>query len=66
MTVALFGGQLQTGRNALGEQRTGFGVWPAHGLAAVVQEKCEIQNQWIRELLKQFAIMNQLRIIGLR
>src|SRR6516162_1297441 len=41
-------------------------MWPAHGLAAVVQEKCEIQNQWVGELLKQFAIMNQLRIIGRR
>src|SRR6476660_7857831 len=62
----LLGGQLQAGRNALGEQRAGFGVWAAHGLAAVVEEKCEIQNQWVRELFKQFAIMNQLRIIGLR
>jgi hypothetical protein len=41
-------------------------VWAAHGLAAVVQEKCEIQNKWVRELFKQFAIMNQFRIIGLR
>jgi len=62
----LLGGQLQAGRNALGEQRAGFGVWAAHGLAAVVQEKCEVQNQWVRELFKQFAIMNQLRIASLR
>ena len=60
----LVGRQLQTGRNALGKQSAGFGVRPAHRFAAVVQEKCEIQDQWVRELLKQFAIMNQLRIIG--
>src|SRR5438874_2676073 len=62
----LLGRQLKTRRNALGEQRASFGVWPAHGLAAVVQKKCEIENQWVRELLKQFAIINQLRIIGRR
>src|SRR5215467_10452624 len=60
----LVGRQLQTGRNALGKQSAGFGVWPAHGFAAVVQEKCEIQDQWVSELLKQFAIVNELRIIS--
>src|ERR1700756_1694820 len=41
-------------------------MWPPHGLAAVVQEKCEIQNHWVCELLEQFTIMNQLRIVGRR
>ena len=61
----LLGCQLQTGGDPLSEQCARFRVWPANSFTAVVQEQCKIEHKGIRESLKQFAIMNQLRIIGL-
>ena len=49
----------------MGEQRACFRVWPRpDSFAGIVQKQCQIQNKWILQLLKNFAISYQLRIIG--
>ena len=65
--LALLGGQLQTGRDALGKERACFRVRPgANGFAAVVQKKREIEDQRVLEFLKDSAISNQLGITRFR
>src|SRR6266705_5120728 len=58
-------GQLQTSCNAMSEESASFRVRTrSHAFSRVMQEQRQVENDWIGQLLKEFPILQQLRVFG--
>src|SRR6266487_2943142 len=57
--------QLQTSCNTMSEKRASFRVRTrSHAFSRVVQEQRQVENDWIGQLLKEFSILQELRVFG--
>src|SRR6266705_3205222 len=58
-------GQLQTSCNAMSEESASFRVRTrSHAFSRVMQEQRQVENDWIGQLLKEFPILQKLRVFG--